>query len=423
MDSPCGCPLGSESTCRVPEPSEVDVGTPGPQSDAAARPPARAGRWVGPAVMIVLGALAVGASALLVRFQAQQLHAEEQALWETRLLEAARQQRDFLQESGTADLEAVAAIPESPTIGLFLTEYQAQRGDFDRIMDGVEQLDYIRNYLTVVASRHGYQTGAPAMVPVNLPETVQAVDAAAVVDAEAMVDTTDLILREFAFEGIALVNLSGDVIVATDEFPPLTYAIREFITTAPRGERHVTIGFDAPDGRPLHVSLHPAYAYLELNEPERQLAWIVGLRLLEEVYDTTLLVRRGFGTDGVSFVAVHRTEEGLRALSRVDEETPGGALVMTAEEAPDWALALDRPGTAALVTRPDGQALLTGSAAFDDVPVSIVASVTAGEAFASVDRAAAVAYWQLVPVALLGVAGVGVALWMGRSRKRLIVQD
>jgi hypothetical protein len=75
------------------------------------------------------------------------------------------------------------------------------------------------------------------------------------------------------------------------------------------------------------------------------------------------------------------------------------------------------------VTRPDGQALLTGSAAFDDVPVSIVASVTAGEAFASVDRAAAVAYWQLVPVALLGVAGVGVALWMGRSRKRLIVQD
>lgn len=390
-------------------------------ADAASMPAARPRRRLGGIVaMLVLGCIAVGGAVLLLVEQVDQLRAQEQARWEERLSAVARQQRDLLQQTGDAGLAALAAIPESPTIGLFLTEYRAHRGDFDRIMDGPQQLDYIRNYLAVVAADHGYQTGdGPPAVRANLPGVVSPPQPVAPRQdlAEEPVDTTSLILREFAFEGIALVNLSGDVIVATDEFPPLTYAIRNYIATAVRGERHVSIAFDAPDGRPTHVSLYPAHAYLDTETPEAQLAWVVGLRLLEEVFDTTLPARLGVDQYGVESVAVHRTGEGLRQLSPAARDGAGGAPVRLPDEAPAWALALESPGTVGVVTEADGRRVLTASASFDELPVSIVSSIPVDEATAGLDGPVRAMTWLLAPVILLAVAGVIVAWAVGQPRR------
>jgi hypothetical protein len=387
------------------------------ETNAAPSAAAPARRRYGAVVaMLVLGIAAVGASALLARQQAEELRTEARATWEARLAAVATRQRDFLLQTARGDLSAVEQITESPTIGLFLTEYQAQRGDFDLIMDGVEQLDYIRNYLAVVAAQHGYQTGQAAAVRANLPAVVQPADLE-VPETEAL-DTTDLILREFAFEGIALANLSGDVIVATDEFPPLTYAIRDFITTAPRGEPHLSIAFDAPDGRPTLVTLHPAYAFLDLAQPESQLAWVVGLRLLEEVLDTSLLARQGVDQYGVTTVAVHRSGDGLRALSRLDDATRGGAVVLSRDQAPSWALGIESPGSIGLVRGFDGRQVLTASAGFEDVPVSIVTSIPLEEAYAPLERPIQAMRWLLVPVIALAVAGIAVAWLASRAPRR-----
>jgi hypothetical protein len=397
----------------VSPPSSSPTDTPAVASAA----PASRRRYAAVVAMLVLGIAAVGASALLAERQADELRTEARGTWEERLAAVATRQRDFLLQTARGDLSAVEQITESPTVGLFLTEYRVQRGDFDLIMDGVEQLDYIRNYLAVVAAEHGYQTGeALPAVRANLPSLVQPADLE-VPETEAL-DATDLILREFAFEGIALANLSGDVIVATDDFPPLTYAIRDFITTAPRGERHLSIAFDAPDGRPTLVTLHPAFAYLDVPDADTQLAWVVGLRLLEEVLDTSLLPRQGVDTYGVASVAVHRSGDGLRALSRLDDATRGGAVVLSPEQAPAWALAMDSPGSVGVVRGFDGRQVLTASAGFEEVPVSIVTSIPVEEALAPLDRPIQAMRWQLVPVIALAAAAIAVAWLASRAPRR-----
>ena len=364
---------------------------------------------------LIVGFAAVAATLLIGWREIDQLRDTERDAWLQRLQAIAERHRDSLRVQGESTMAALADIAANPTIELFLTEYRAQSGDFDRIMDGVEQLDYIRNYLEVVAAERGYRVGeGPIDVGANLPE-VEAPAETASFAPEGPADggdSTSLILGEFAFEGIALVNLSGDVIVATTEFPPLTFDIREYVTAASRGERHVSIAFAAPDSRPTHVSLHPAFAFLDDRTPETQLAWVLGLRLLQEVYDTSDLQQVGLDYATLQSVAVHPSGVGLSVLSPMGEaaaEDAAGAGAL-----PAWQTAMDAPGSATVIQVADGRELLMASAGFDAVPVSIVTTITGEEAFAVPDRIATSVTYLALPVAILAVFAAAIVWRMAR---------
>ncbi|MEZ5668485.1 MAG: hypothetical protein R3F55_13800 [Alphaproteobacteria bacterium] len=379
----------------------------------------RARRVTAALAMLVLTGLALAATLLLVQRQADALRQQEQASWETRLLDLATALRDGLEADGDDDVAALAEVAESPTIALFLTEMREQGGDLDRIMDGPEQLDYIRNDLAVVAAEHGYQVGdGPPAVDANLPERASPEPEAATPAPEPITDTTSLILGEFAFEGIALVNLVGDTIVATDEFPPLTYDIRTFILEAARGQSHDSIAYDAPDGRPLFMSLQPAYGFLDNERAESQQGWILGLRLLEEVFDTGRLLGREDRFDTLQAVAVRRHRDMLTGLSPLRDGTPGATLMLTDAQAPAWAEALRSPGTSGLFRDIGGGRVIAASAGFHRLPVAIVTSIDTGEALAGAARLGRQEYLYLAPVALLGLGGCLLVWLTGGAGRR-----
>lgn len=385
--------------------------------------PSRSRRRYGVVVAtLIAGIVAVVATLLIGWREADQLRETERDAWLQRLQAIAERQRDALRVQGDVTTAALTEVAANPTIELFLTEYRAQNGDFDRIMDGVEQLEFIRNYLEVVAAERDYRVGdGPIAVRANLPGADEQVDASPepAADAAQVVadgdDRTSLILSEFAYEGIALVNLSGDVVVATSEFPPLTFDIREYVTAAARGEHHASIAFVAPDGRPTHVSLYPAYAFLDDRVPETQLAWILGLRLLNKVYDTSGLRLAGLDYDTLQSVAVYRTDDGISVLD-VDNEAAGDAAT-AGDATAAWQMAMDQPGSTAVIERADGSALLTASAAFESVPVSIATTISGQEAFAVPDRIAKSIIYLALPVAILAVFAVAMVWSMaGRAR-------
>ncbi len=389
------------------------------ETDSQSEGGTRSGRpWAAFAAVLALTLAAVLAGYLMIQGQAEDMRASDQADWERRLLDLASTLRDELQAQGADDHAALVGVAESPTIALFLSEYRAQNGNLALIMDGEDQLDYIRNHMAVVAYDHGYQVGdARPDVGANLP-IASGQDADGPADTEP-VDNTAEILGAFAFEGLALVNLVGDTLVATEDFPPLTFDIRTYIQTAQRGERHVSLDFDSPNGAPVHLTLLPAHAFLEDRTAETQLGWIVGLRLLYEIYDLSSLTRDTTDYNQVQTAAIRERNGGVVALSQIG--TDGSYELAVADESGEaliaaWVRAFEAPNGAGLSEGIGGVPVITANAPFEDAPVTIVASLSVAQALAEATRHETNLYLMLIPVMALGLAAAAAVMILAGPR-------
>ncbi|MGB8274743.1 MAG: HD domain-containing phosphohydrolase [Alphaproteobacteria bacterium] len=284
------------------------------------------------------------------------------------------------------------ALAENASLQIYLTELAAARGDPAKATTAAAQAGYLRNLLTVTASRGGF-TGKAAGPQVD-----------------ANVERTGV-------AGVALVAMDGSILVATSDMPPMAGALGGFVAGLAPGTRGLAGPYPGPSGRPTMAFAVPIFAVQGDPVASQQVGLAVGVKEIEddlypllrqpgatEKTAETLLVR----SDGTVIEYISPLADGTRAL--------GLKLAMSTPDSAE-AFAITTPGGFALKTDYRNRQVLVASRRLEAAPWTLVHKVDRAEALGESDARAA----RLLSIFLLAIAcvaaGVLAAWWQGSSRR------
>lgn len=363
-----------------------------PSTDSAtiAKPPRGTGLTFGLVALLLAVAAAVGI-ALVFGFIESERQRDLRA-WQVRLGIVADGRfasvNDWLEEQ-YAHLNFLA---ENASLQIYMTEIALAGGDRGRATAAAAQAGYLRNLLVVAAARGGF-TG------------------------EAAGPAVDANVRRVGVAGIALLDNAGRVIVSTPQMPPIEGALRDFVTTAPRGSRALESVFAGAAGNPTMAFAVPVFAVQGDVGPSEQIGMVLGVKEVgDELFP--LLHQPGAAEETAETLIVHATGTIVQYLSPLMDGTP--ALARN--------IALDTPELAAAfaVTMPggfaikrdyrDAEVLVTGRG-FSVAPWTLVHKIDRAEALADSDaRRTRFAIVALLLIALVSAAILAV-WWYGSSRR------
>lgn len=333
------------------------------------------------AALAVIGALAVFfAFRFVAEERARDLHA-----WQLRL--------GIIADSRTADVEdwldrqhdAMRGLAQNASLQLYMTELALSGGKKSQVGDEPAQAAYLRNLLIASAERTGFLLGvksSPGMPNVS----------------------------RVGLAGIALIDPSGRVLVATPGMPPVEGRLRDFLNHRKPGERALLDMFLDASGAPAMGFLAPVFAVQGEHGPAGEIGVVFGVkelgqglfRRLQQPGDTgqsseTLLVRR----NGERIEYLSPLADGTHPLTRVlAADTPELAEAFAIATPGGFGERVDYAGRRVLVT---GRALAAA-------PWTLVRKIDAPEALAETDYRGRALLGSLLGAILLA-ALVIVAVW------------
>ncbi|WP_119461603.1 HD domain-containing phosphohydrolase [Rhodospirillaceae bacterium SYSU D60014] len=341
--------------------------------------------------------LLVGLVGVLLVFRFIEAEREREfRIWQARLGIVAESRSSAVQGWLTAQLDEMTGLAENAALQLYLSEIVLAGDDPERLARAQAQTDYLRNLLVVTADRSGFAApGGGTPVQANLPRIGAA--------------------------GLALVDRSGRVVVATPGMPPVDGALGEFIRAMPPAERGLLDPFLNRAGAPSMAFAAPVFAIQSNPDPSTQIGFVVGVKeVADELYP--LLRQPGETSRTGRAVLVRPAGAMIEYLSPL----PGGEPPLSVKMARDTpnlaaAFAIENPGGFAVrhdIT--NHEVLLTSrpiATAPTIAPWTLIYQIDRDEALAdSETRLHRLLAMLLLAIALAGV--VIVAVWRHGSSRR-----
>ncbi len=157
-----------------------------------------------------LAAAAVGAVVMVLNF-AEAERNRDLRIWQTRLGMIAETRAHAVDNWLAAQFDELEKLAENQSLQLYMTELVQRRDGAARTTRSLAESGYLRNLLTLVAARTGFDAGREhPKVGANI--------------------------RRLGIAGIALVARDARIVVATGGMPPLEGRLGDFLTTARKGE-------------------------------------------------------------------------------------------------------------------------------------------------------------------------------------------
>ena len=286
----------------------------------------------------------------------------------------------------------LTGLAENASLQIYMTELSLAGGERASVTDEPAQAGYLRNLLVVTADRAGFS-------------------------AEAEGPRVDANVRRTGRAGLALVDAEGNGVVATPDMPPLEGVLREFVETAPRGERAVLDMARNAAGEPVMAFLVPIYAIQAEEDASAQIGAVVGIKEIgAELFP--LLRQPGEVSASAENVILRRANGGIEYLSPL-LDGKGALDLQLAADTPNLAaaFAIASPGGFALRRDYRGEEVLVTGRALGTVPWTIMRKIDRADALGGSD--ARLSRMLVLLLLAVGVVAVGLlAVWRhGASRR------
>lgn len=358
------------------------------------RPPAT--REAVPTLKIIFGvlalaALAAGAFFLVLRFTEAERQRDLRT-WQTRLGIIAETRSHAVDGWLATQFGELKQLAENRSLQLYMTELVRSGGE-KRATAALAESGYLRNLLTVVAARAGFDSrpAGPGVPGVNAN------------------------IRRLASAGIALVDNAGRMLVATETMPPMSGRLAKFVSERPRGEPALLDMYPGATGAPTMAFSAPVFAVQ--GDRTDEIGRIIGVRTVAGEM-ASLMKQPGAVWRTAEAVLVRRSGELIEYLS----PTGGGRQPLgrsMASGTPGLAadFAIRRPGGFALRSDYRNQEVLITARRINRAPWFLMYKIDRAEAMAQSDRR----HFRMV--AILGlviglvVLAIAVAWRHGASRR------
>jgi hypothetical protein len=342
-------------------------------------------------VGLILAIAAVIGVAFVFRFVDSERERDLRA-WQIRLGIVADSRFAAVSEWVEEQYAHLTVLAENAALQIYMTELTLAGGDREQVTEEAAQAGYLRNLLVVAASR-GRFTGRPTGPAVGA--NVQRVGVA----------------------GIALLDMTGRVIVSTPEMPPIEGALRPFVTTAPRGARALKSVHEGAAGTPTMAFIAPVFAVQGEVGASEQIGMVIGVKEIDQgLYPR--LRQPGAAEATAETLLVRSTGTVVEYLSPLGDGTP--ALQRTVALSTDElaaAFAISTPGGFAIKRDYRDQEVLVTGRAFAIAPWTLVHKINRAEALADSDARLT----RILAVFLLTIAVISAAIlavwWHGSSRR------
>lgn len=240
-------------------------------------------------VLIVLAAIAAFVSFRFIDGERER----ELAAWQSRLRLVAATRADAIEAWYAAQQREVAGIADNTSARLYLMQVvEAKPEDRER----TPEAEYLRNLLTVTADRAGFKAPLPGP---NVPANVGRVGVA----------------------GMAILDLTGRPLVATQTMPPMTADMTRFVAGAEKGKAAVLDIFLGSDGQPAMGFLAPIFSVQGERVSTDQIAWVFGIKpIAAELYP--LLRQPGIAEKSAEAVLVRKAGAVIEYVSPLKDGSP-----------------------------------------------------------------------------------------------------
>jgi PAS domain S-box-containing protein len=313
-------------------------------------------------------------------------HARDQRAWEERIGIVADTRSADIEKWVESQYRELGGLAENASLQLYMTELAriaAQSGQLP--VEPPAQEEYLKNFLTVVAAQAGY--AADMQGP----------------DVNANVD-------RIAVAGIALVDLSGRILVSTRGMPTLDGDIAGRLVMVGPNDRGFLDIRKAPSGDLVTGFSLPVHAIQSPDNAARPIGRIVGIRRVKEGL-FPLLHQPGFAWKTGEIYLTRKNENVVEFLSprRGDRAPLTGARAL---DAPGSVSAAVGRGTAAFGIADDyaGERVIYAARAVAETPWTVIVKIARAEAMGDSDSRRIALIISLLAVIALIVAGM-VAVW------------
>jgi len=313
-------------------------------------------------------------------------HARDQRAWEERLGTIADTRSADIEKWVEAQYRELGGLAENASLQLYMTELArgaAQPGQMPA--EPPAQAEYLQNFLTVVAAQAGYAVDPQGP------------------DVNANVD-------RIAVAGIALVDLSGRILVATRGMPALDGDVARRLVQVGANDRGFLDIRKAPSGDLIAGFSLPVHAIQAQDNAARAIGRIVGIRRIRDGL-FPLLNQPGFVWKTSEIYLARKTENVIEFLSPRDGDRAPltGARVL---DGPGRVSAAVRRGTAAFGIADDyaGEQVMYAARAVAETPWTVIVKIARDEAMGDSDSRRVALIMSLLAVIVLMVAGM-VAVW------------
>jgi PAS domain S-box-containing protein len=369
---------------------EVVALTPGDLFEADAGLQRRFDRRALLAVGLLLVAIALGVFFVL-RFGAAEAERDLRA-WQDRLGIVAESRLQAVEGWLAAQYNALEELASNTSLVLYMTELALADGDYDGVSDEPAERSYLRNLLVATADHAGFSG------PISGPDLNVSVE------------------REGS-AGIALLDATGKVLVATPGMPALGPRVAAALRETPKGRPGFIDLYAGLGGAPTIGFLEPVFALQSDGGADSVIGYVVGIRLVAAQL-FPLLKQPGATEPSAEALLVRREGNVVRLLS----PTADGAAAFSRTIALDTpelaeAFALETPGGFAIKRDyRDAEVLLTARAV-KGAPWTLLYKVDRADALAdSVSRRQRllIAFFLIIGV----VSAALVAVWFHASSRR-----
>lgn len=322
--------------------------------------------------------------------------ARDQQAWEERLGIIAETRGTEIEKWVESQYRELSGLAENASLQLYMSELVRNRNSAGQ---APPQADYLRNLLTVIADRAGYKS------------TLKGPDVNANVN-------------RLAVAGIALVDASGRIVVATQGMPPLDGAVsRDLVRPATDTRGFLDIRKE-PSGEFVIGFSVPVYAVQEADRGARPIGRVVGIRQVADgLYP--LLAQPGFAWKSGEIYMTRRKTGSIEYLSpRRENRAP-----LTGTQSADGntivaALAARGPLTFGMANDYRGEEVVFAGRRVAETPWTVIVKIAKSEALGQSEArrttliAAFLILIALVVVGLIAVWRHGTSLRASEAASR-----
>lgn len=340
-------------------------------------------------IMSLLGA-AIAVAALVgiifVFLFADAQHARDQRAWEERLGIVADTRSADVEKWVESQYRELGGLAENASLQLYFSELVRVAGQSGKLpAEPPAQAQYLQNFLTVVAAQAGYK--ADLQGP----------------DVNANVD-------RIAVAGIALVDLSGRILVGTRGMPALEGDMARRLVMVGANDRGFLDIRKAPSGDLIAGFSVPVHAIQSADGAARPIGRVVGIRRIRDGL-FPLMKQPGFAWKTGEIYLTRQNENVAEFLSprRGDRAPLTGARAI---DGPGSVSAVVARGAASFGIADDyaGEQVMYAARTVAGTPWTVIVKISRNEAMGSSDSRRVALIMVLLAVIALMVAGV-VAVW------------
>ncbi|MFT5487558.1 MAG: HD-GYP domain-containing protein (c-di-GMP phosphodiesterase class II) [Paracoccaceae bacterium] len=313
-------------------------------------------------------------------------HARDQRAWEERLGIVADTRSADIEKWVESQYRELGGLAENASLQLYMSELVRVAGQSGQgPAEPPAQAQYLQNFLTVVAAQAGYN------VELQGP------------DVNANVDRV-------AVAGIALVDMSGRILVATRGMPGFEGEIAQRLVFVGANDRGFLDVRKAPSGDLIAGFSLPVHAIQSADGAARPIGRVVGIRRITDgMYP--LLKQPGFAWKSGEIYLTRKNENMVEFLSpRI-----GGRAPLTGAQALDVqgrvsTIAARAEASFAIADDYAGEQVLFAARAVADTPWTVIVKIARAEAMGSSDSRRLTLIAAFLALIALVVVGL-VAIW------------